>query len=292
MKYWGVLIVGVMLGLAGGLLYAWVIAPPEYYDTYPPLLNKPYRNEWIHMTVLAYGAEGDWDRVRLRLQDLPKADVGPIAAQALDQAVAAGHPLETLRQIAELAAFYGVDTPAIHIYTGEIDDDIEPTLAPTAIAEALPPTPTPTAAPLPTAIPPTNTPLPYPTVGITAPLSPPLNAFHLVSQTLTCADPPQIAVSLMLSHTITTRRGEEVEWLSLPGREVWLLWEDGADRAVTGFNLEMGLGYADFIVAPGRVYKLYIDVPRGAPISTIQVEPCAARDGEGWVSRLLVLLER
>jgi hypothetical protein len=73
---------------------------------------------------------------------------------------------------------------------------------------------------------------------------------------------------------------------------VWLLWEDGADRAVTGFNPEMGLGYADFAVAPGQVYKLYIDVPRGAPVSTIQVEPCTGDEGEGWISRLLVLMAR
>ena len=148
----------------------------------------------------------------------------------------------------------------------------------------------PTAAPIPTAVPPTNTPLPAPTLTVAAPMSSALNEFHIVSQTLTCTNLPHIAVSLVLSHTITVRRREEVEWLPLPGREIWLLWEDGADRAVTGFNPEMGLGYADFTVAPGRVYKLYIDVPSGAPVSTIQVEPCTADEGEGWISRLLVFM--
>jgi len=283
-KPWGVLIVGLILGLAAGLLYTWVISPPEYYDTYPPLLDKPYRTDWIEMTVLAYGAEGNWSRTQLRLQGLSEAEIRPIAAAALDQAVAAGRPLVILQRMAKLAAFYGIDTPAVHIYTGA--DSAVPTPAPTPTAQTIPPT----SAPTPTAIPPTNTPFPAPTLTVATPISPALSEFHIVSQTLTCTTTPHIAVSLVLSHTITVRRREEVEWLPLPGREVWLLWEDGADRAVTGFNPEMGLGYADFTVAPGRVYKLYIDVPRGAPLSTIQVEPCTADEGEGWISRLLVFL--
>lgn len=284
MKPWGVLIVGLILGLAAGLLYTWVISPPEYYDTYPPLLDKPYRADWIQMTVLAYGSEGNWNRTQLRLQGLSEAEIRPLAAGALDQAVATGRPLVTLQRIAKLAALYGIDTPAVHIYTGE--NSAAPTPAPTTTSQAIPPTSAPTA----TTIPPTNTPLPVPTLTTTTSTTPPLSEFHIISQTLTCTNPPHIAVSLALSHTITVRRREEVEWLPLPGREVWLLWEDGADRAVTGFNPEMGLGYADFIITPGRVYKLYIDVPRGAPVSTIQVEPCTADEGEGWISRVLVLL--
>ncbi len=284
MKHWGVLIVGLTLGLAAGLLYTWVISPPEYYDTYPPLLDKTYRSEWIQMTVSAYGAEGNWNRTQLRLQGLSEAEIRPIAATMLDQAIAAGRPLVIVQRIAKLAAFYGIDTPAVQIYTGE--HSAVPTPTPTTTSQTAPPA----SAPMATAVPPTNTPLPVPTLTTTTPISPPLSEFHIVSQTLTCSNPPHIAISLMLSHTITVRRREAVEWLPLPGREVWLLWEDGADRAVTGFNPEMGLGYADFTVAPGRVYKLYIDVPRGAPVSTIQVEPCTSSEGEGWISRLLVLL--
>jgi len=284
MKAWGVLIVGLILGLAAGLLYTWVISPPEYYDTYPPLLEKSYRADWIQMTVLAYGAEGNWNRTQLRLQGLPEAEIRPIAATALDQAVAAGRPLVMLQRMAKLAAFYGIDTPAVHIYTGA--DSTAPTPAPTPTTQAIPPT----IAPTPTAAAPTNTPLPAPTLTNGTPIATALNEFHIVSQTLTCTSSAHIAVSLVLSHTITVRRREEVEWLPLPGREIWLLWEDGADRAVTGFNPEMGLGYADFTVAPGRVYKLYIDVPSGAPISTLQVEPCTADEGEGWISRLLVFM--
>lgn len=287
MKSWGVLIIGLVLGLAAGLVYTWGISPPEYYDTYPPLLDKPYRSDWIKMTALAYGAEGNWNRTQLRLQDLPEAEIRPLIAETLEQAVTAGRPIVILQRLAELGAFYGVDTPAVHIYTGEA------IVVPTPVAPSAP-SPTPlTVAPTATPNPPTVTPSPRPTLTTISPISTPqpLTAFYIVSQTFSCEAQPHITVSLMLSHTITVRRREQVEMLPLPGREIWLLWEDGADRAITGFKPESGPGLADFAVEPGHVYKLYIDIPQGVPISTIQVEPCSAEEGEGWVSRHLILLK-
>ncbi len=287
MKSWGVLIVGLVLGLAAGLVYTWVISPPEYYDTYPPLLDKAYRADWIQMTALAYGAEGNWNRTQLRLQGLAEAEIRPIVAAVLEQAVAAGRPIVVLQRLAELATFYGVDTPAVRIYGGKAAVAPTPQRLPSLTPSAVPATATP--------VPPTATasPTPRPTLTAIIPISPsqPLVAVRIVSQTLTCETQPYITVSLMLSHTITVRRKEQIEWLPLPGREIWLLWEDGADRAVTGFKPENGLGVADFAVEAGHVYKLYLDIPQGVPLSTIQVEPCAVDEGKGWVSRLLVLLE-
>jgi hypothetical protein len=220
----------------------------------------------------------------VRLQDIPTAEVQQVAARTLDQAIAAGQPLDRLQRLAQLAAYYGVDTPAVEIYAS--DDAV----APTPIAS-----PTPTSPPTntPTAIPPTLTPKPTPTfLPASIPPTPQLPAaFSVVSQTLTCADPPQIAVSLVASRTVTIRRRETVEYDALPGREVWLIWENGADRAITGFKPELGLGYADFTVEPGHVYKLYIDIPQGIPVTTIQVEPCMPTEGTGWISRALVILE-
>jgi len=284
MKPWGVLVLGLVLGLAGGLVYTWAISPPEYYDTYPPLLDKTYRTDWIQMTALAYGAEGNWNRAQLRLRGLAEAEIRPIAAAALEQAVTAGRPLVILQRLAELAAFYGVDTPAVHIYSGDA------VAVPTPVTSPTPPAVPPTL----TADPPTPTPSPRPTLTAVSPISTPqpLTAFRIMSQTFTCDAQPHITVSLMMSHTITVRRREQVEMLPLPGREVWLLWENGADRAITGFKPEIGLGFVDFAVEAGHVYKLYIDIPQGVPISTIQVEPCSTDEGEGWVSRLLILLEQ
>lgn len=282
MKHWSVLIVGLVLGLAAGLVYAWVIAPPEYYDTYPPLLSKAYRDDWTRLTALAYGAEGNWSRTQLRLQDIPTADIRDIAEKTLDQAVEAGRPLDVLQKLARLAASYGVDSVAVHIYTESNSGVPTPVLSasPTQLAPTLTPTlPPPTPTPSPT---------PYPRFA-TTPTPLPSATYHIISQTLTCTDQPLLSVSLVVSRTTTVRRREVIEDVPVPGREVWLLWEAGADRATTGFKPEVDPGYADFIVEPGHVYRLYIDVPQGVPVSTVQIEPCTPAEGQGWISRWLVI---
>jgi hypothetical protein len=114
---------------------------------------------------------------------------------------------------------------------------------------------------------------------------------RVISQTLTCAEAPAIAVSLTLSRTVEERGREVQEIVEVPMRQVWLIWNDGADRAITGFRPDKGLGYADFKVVPGLSYNLYVDSPSGIPIRTLQVEPCPADEGTGWVSRHLILQE-
>jgi hypothetical protein len=115
--------------------------------------------------------------------------------------------------------------------------------------------------------------------------------YQVISQTLHCAEQPRIAVSLLLSQTIEVRGRERVEQEPQPGREIWLIWEEGADRAITGFRPELGLGYADFIIEPGYVYNLYVDTPTGIPISTLQVAPCTPDEGAGWIVRTLIVQE-
>ncbi|HNT74019.1 MAG TPA: hypothetical protein PKH77_03250 [Anaerolineae bacterium] len=274
--------VGLILGLMGGLIYTWVISPPIYYDTYPPMMAEAHRREWIKMTALAYGFDGNWPRAQLRLADLDEVEIQQVVAQTLDAAIAQGRPLLLLQRLADLADSYGVVSPAVTIYLEQ-----PPAPAPTT-SFVTPPTvlsPT-TVPPAPTATPlPSPTVLPTPTPALPSP-------YQIISQTLRCASAPQIAVSLVLSHTTEVRGRSQVVQVPQPGRTVWLLWEDGADRAVTGFRPEFGLGYADFIVEPGRIYKVYVDTPTGAPLVTVQTEPCTPDEGGGWIARVLTILER
>jgi len=287
MKPWTLLGVGLLIGLVGGLIYAWVLSPPEYYDTYPPLMHESYRKDWIQMTTLAYGAEGDWNRMALRLRGLSEAEVRQVTAQMLDKAIAADHPIILLQRVAKLARSYGVNNPAVDIYTQEnpgpsLPPSTKPAPLPTPMSTAtpVPPPPTPTLTPGPT-LPPVSI---LPTPQLPTP-------YRIISQTLGCADTPSIAVSLLLSRTVEVRGRERVEQVPQPGRAIWLLWEDGADRAITGFKPEIGPGYADFVIEPGRVYNLYIDTPTGIPVSTLQVAPCTPEEGAGWMARSLIVLE-
>lgn len=283
MKFVGVAVVGLLIGLVGGLIYTWFVAPVEYYDTYPPMLVSPYRQDWIRMTAWAYGLGDDWERTQTRLINLSHLEIAPLAVEVLEQAAAHGHDVTVLERIARLASSYGADGPGIAIYaegnaaaaTSPENGPSSPTATPVVATSTPRPTPLPTQAP---------TIIPTPATLRTSP-------FRIITQTLSCDAAPSLAVSLELSRTIESRGREVQEQVGLPMRQVWLTWDDGADRAITGFKPAKGLGYADFQVRPGRKYNLYIDSPGGLPVLSFQVEPCPPSEGDGWVSRYLVLLE-
>lgn len=282
MKIWGVLIVGLLLGLAGGLIYTWFLAPVQYYDTYPPLLSAQYRQEWIKMVSWAYAADPNSERTAARLQDLDPDEVRVAMGDVLELAVAEGTPLTVLQRLAQLAQAHGVNAPAVAIYArGEIPPAVAmpESSPPPATATSSPPTATPTRTPFT----PTQTPSPTPPAQVS------VSPFTIVTQTLSCQTVPTISVSLELSRTVQEGRREYQELVELPMREVWLIWDGGADRALTGLKPQQGLGYADFAVEPERSYNLYIDSPTGPPILTIQIEPCPPDEGVGWVSRFLKL---
>lgn len=270
--------VGVLLGLALGLCYTWKIEPVQYYDTYPPLLQVEYRADWIRMTALACGQEGSLERARVRLRNLPQEEVRREVGAALDAAVAGGRPLPVLQRMAILAQTYGVDSPAVQIYLASGEE--------VAFSTPLPPWPSPT--PSPTSLPPTPSLVTPPPLILPTPT--PLPPPYLVEETLSsCLPEPRIAVSITQEVTVTVQGSEQLERQGLPGVEVWLLWADGADRAVTGLRPAQGLGYADFAIEPGETYNLYLDSPTGAPIATLLVQPCAGGEGHAWSSWLLIL---
>ncbi|MBN1922599.1 MAG: hypothetical protein JW892_15225 [Anaerolineae bacterium] len=283
---WVWLLTGLVGGLIAGLVYTWVLKPVAFYDTYPPLMREDFRADWVRMTGLAYGNEGDLTRAHLRLKDLPPDEIQSALTQALDSAVASGRPLPVLQRLATLAQAYGANNAAIRIYASDEVLLFTPTptpvaITPTATATAIQPTLTPTKAPTPEPVP--HVILPTPT-----PLPPP----YTISQTVkSCLPEPRIAISLTESVTVTLRGRERQQINGLPGREIWLLWTGGADHAFTGLRPAQGSGYADFHVEPEQLYNLYIEMPTGAPVTTLKIEACTTKEGKsGWSSWLIVLL--
>ncbi len=62
--------IGLVLGMAAGLLYGWVISPVQYVDTAPASLRADYKAEYALMVAEAYAREGDLDRARATLSTL------------------------------------------------------------------------------------------------------------------------------------------------------------------------------------------------------------------------------
>jgi hypothetical protein len=95
------------LGLAGGLSYAWLVAPRPS-SAAPDRLNPTDRDLYLRLVAAAYAADGDRDRATQRL-----AAVGPDATAHLSALLADdlddGRPVADL---AQLAAALNLDAPA------------------------------------------------------------------------------------------------------------------------------------------------------------------------------------
>ena len=53
------LLTGLVLGVALGLVYAWVLAPVKYVDTVPDMLREDYKAQYRALVAAAYMATGD-----------------------------------------------------------------------------------------------------------------------------------------------------------------------------------------------------------------------------------------
>lgn len=287
MKIHWIVLIGFVLGLAGGLYYAWNINPVQYYDSIPTQLDARYRRDWIRMTAFAYGYTADLRRAEVQLQGLPQEEVRPLLAQALDTAVADGYTSTVLTRMASLAKRYGAQSPAVSIYTDSGEASLSSTPGPMS-------TPTDVGLPAPSPTPrspePTATPTLDPAQLSIQPTSTPPGPSYVITEVVrSCLPEPRIAVSLTQQVSVTVRGESGLDTRGLSGKEVWLLWSEGADRAITGLRPIQGAGYADFRVEPLETYNLYIDAPTGAPLTDLDVGPCETQEETTWMSWLLVI---
>lgn len=253
-----VLIIGVALGLA----YAWLIEPVTFSETSPAQVMKSYREAWLIMSAEALAQDGDWERTQARLNALRDADLPQTIADLFERYRANG-PNPTARALARLADRLNARTPAMQVYlteiiapTPEIISTIETASTPQPI---VPTVPTATPEPPPTAVP-TATPVPD---------------YQVLEREAICThnpQPPQIRV------IVKDQLGE-----SVPGKEVLITWEGGGqDRFVTGFKPEIDPGYGDFDMQPDLTYNVGVDKPTSVIVSGLRADPCETDGRTSW----------
>ncbi len=97
------LLIGVVLGIATGLIYGWIISPVEYINTAPDSLRADYRTDYVLMVAQAYSVEADLDSVQKRLAALGPEPPSDTVVQAIQYAVEHNFSqadIEALRQLA------------------------------------------------------------------------------------------------------------------------------------------------------------------------------------------------
>jgi hypothetical protein len=231
------------------------------------------------LAALSYIADGDLERARWRLNGLPQEDIAAGIEALIGEYAAAGRSASTMRRLTVLAQAMGVQTEAMLVYldTPAAPESPTGTPVPTPIPTLVDATPTVVSTAVPT-VKPTRT--PYPPTATPEPRQP----FQLATKEQMC-DPEQ---TLHIEVVVQDEDGAGV-----PGVEVWLMWADGADRAVTGLKPGEGLGYVDFDAEEGIEYSLGTS-ELGAPLASgLRFELCPEEKGKDPVmGSWRIVLER
>jgi hypothetical protein len=230
---WIWLPVGLLLGLALGVGYAWVLRPADFRGAEPASLQPVYRGEYILLIATAYQATGNLDRARSRLELFPELDPAVLGSLA-QQVVAANGSEDAARGLALLSVALAEETPF-------------PSSKASATRSRYP-SPQPTLTDNPTlalAVPPLPTATLKPTQPSTATVLP---GFVLVSREQVCN--PLITQPL-IQVIVRTPDGKGVA-----GVVIRILWDGGGSTFVTGMKPELNPGYADYEIEPGKLYQV------------------------------------
>ena len=91
MARWIRFLIAILVGLALGLAYGWLISPVRYIDTSPNTLRIDYKTDYVLMVSEIYQSEKDLDQAIQRLGLLGATSPVELVAQAIQFAQKAGY---------------------------------------------------------------------------------------------------------------------------------------------------------------------------------------------------------
>lgn len=278
----------LLAGLGLGLVYAWSISPARVIDAEPFTLRADFKDHYRSAIAAAYSATGDLARAQARLSLLGDTDsIEALNAQA-QRMLASGQAFDEADQMVALAS--ALDQNTINIptatpttqRTGNIPNatntsniivtiNASTSTFPASTSE-VPIEPTETPAPVietqatSVAVTPRPTRTLIPTAG--AP-------FKLTGQESVCD--PNLPDGLLQVLVFNSNRRQ------MPGIEILITWEGGAENFFTGLKPELGNGYADYTMSADLVYTLQLksgsDIASGLRTPTCQTPGDEAYSG-------------
>jgi hypothetical protein len=243
---WLPLAIGLGLGLAGGVSYAWFVNPVDYVDVAPYQLNPEDQATYMLMVSLAYAQDGDLPRARGRIEALNVPDPARAVSEQADLAMSEGESPSAIRALTNLAVALGGQPRAAAIFAGTPIVPATPTPTPSSPTPATPEGPTPTPTPT------------------------PILSYALVAQNEICSD--DYAAGRLEVYV------DNEEEQGMPGVEVLVQWAGGEDRFFTGLKPEIYPGYADFEMTPGESYTVSL-ANLSDPVAGIAAETCYTESG-------------
>ena len=273
------LLTGLILGVAFGLVYAWVVSPVQYVDAGPNSLREDFKDQYRLLVALAYLSDNNYVRAEARLKELKDPDIAQTLAMQAQRSLADGKTEMETRALSLLAVALGEGpTPVVTMPTATATVAPSPTSTPTpVVAEptASPASVTEIATQAPRTLQPTATPLPSRT-----PTATPGDPFLLEEQSLVC-DPALTASLIQIK--VYDAAGQEV-----PGVEAIVNWDGGEEHFFTGLKPELGLGYADFVMNTGVTYVLRL-ADGGQPVPDLTPAECEGEAGTRYYGSWLLV---
>ena len=283
---WDILL-ALLAGIGIGLVYAWMISPRSVTDADPSTLRADFKDQYRSAIAAAYAASGNLPRAQARLALLKDPDpLAALNAQA-QHMLAQGDSAQAADQVAALAVALDQDsTPPVSV--SKQVTEAAAIVEETATATLLPPSPDMTfvvtdASPVPSS---TDT---QPAALVSTPrlTSTPLPTqsapFKLTGQDEICD--PNLPDGLLQVIVVSSNRRQ------LPGLEIDITWEGGADRFFTGLKPELGNGYADFTMVPDVSYT--VQLAAGSDIAAGLTAPtCQTPSGETFHGGMKLTFQR
>jgi hypothetical protein len=276
------ILTGLVLGVAMGLFYSWVISPVKYVDAPPYALRADFKDEYRALVAAAYLYSYDLLRAEDRLEQLKEDNPSENLAMQAQKALAEGRPDEEVRAlgILGLALGEGVTPLALSSSTAQVVISTQSItgVTPTPIVNLPTSNPTQTSTvPVPLAtktLQPTSTATSTPTVG----------AAFVLQETMLVCNPDQSQPLIQVE--IQDAAGQPVASV-----ELVVTWDGGEDHFFTGLKPELGQGYADFLMTPEVVYSLQL-ADGGQAVNDLTAAECLLDDGSRyWGSWMLTFIQ-
>jgi hypothetical protein len=254
------IIVGLVVGAAIGLILGWVVYPRQLRIATPQDLHSEYRDKYVVMVAAAYSRDRDLERARIRLDKLGTEDVLDTTASQAQRWAAAERSDFDVSVLGELA--FALSGSAVE--SESVPADI----------------------PISTIVPKENSIVtPYPTVVVLSPVPTIalLNEYVLLEKTVICDE--QISKPMLKVYVI------DAVGNPMPGVQLRIDWGTGGDMFSTGLHPDIGIGYGDFAIDPQQVYTLQVGSSSN-PIYGLTSEPCRMGDSDEFSGSILVKWQR
>ena len=210
-------VVATVAGLAGGLLYTWILDPIESYESAPDALRVEDKMVYLAIIGDLYAVEGDLPLAEARLAALDVQADGPALAGLIESYLDSGGRPEAVRNLAHLAQDLGASGGILVVFGPSPEPTVTVTPEP-----GVSPTPAPSVTPAP--------------------------SFRLAEKTAVCAAPGQPSLIAVWV--------QDPDGNGLASVEIAVSWATGEDRFITGLKPDRGVGYADFEMSSGIEYDV------------------------------------